>query len=102
MHGYYFDNLPGDERLPHDSGRPVSIETIQALNIQYWHVPVDIEGGWEKRIEELSKENNFKNQDTINVTEQGLGDAYADILKEFFDELSVDCNPNLSAAGLRR
>lgn len=80
----------------------MSIETIQALNIQYWHVPVDIKGGWEKRIEELSKENNFKNQDTINVTEQGLGDAYADILKEFFDELSVDCNPNLSAAGLRR
>ncbi|KAA1472861.1 1,2-dihydroxy-3-keto-5-methylthiopentene dioxygenase [Dentipellis sp. KUC8613] len=86
MRAYYFDDLPGDVRLPHDSGRPIDARKLDSLNIRYWHVPVDSEGGWEVRIDELSLENNFKCQDKINVTKEAFGDKYEDILKEFFDE----------------
>ncbi|KAI0054973.1 Acireductone dioxygenase [Artomyces pyxidatus] len=86
MRAYYFDNLPGDVRLPHDSKRSVPIETLTKINVLFWNVPVDIEGGWRKRIDELSAENDFKCNDTIDVTKEGLGDQYETMLEEFFHE----------------
>ncbi|KAI0266881.1 Acireductone dioxygenase [Gloeopeniophorella convolvens] len=87
MRAWYYDNLEGHPRLPHHSGREVGIEKLEALKVRLWKVPVDDEGkGWEEHIARISKENDFKNNDTISVTREGLGDEYEEILKEFFDE----------------
>jgi len=74
MRAYYFDNLPGDQRLPHDCvpSRPVSDETLQKINVKYWHIPVD---GHEFKVNEFAKTRGYKNRDTINCSKEGLGDV---------------------------
>ncbi|KAI0312940.1 1,2-dihydroxy-3-keto-5-methylthiopentene dioxygenase [Amylostereum chailletii] len=86
MRAWYFDNLPGDQRLLHDSGNSVSEEHLKSLNVLHWRIPIDIEGGWEPAIDAVAQERSYKNRDTINVTKEGLGDAYEDKLKTFFHE----------------
>ncbi|EIM85137.1 Acireductone dioxygenase [Stereum hirsutum FP-91666 SS1] len=86
MRAYYFDNLPGDQRLAHDSGKTVSPELLKKLNVLYWTIPIDEEGAWEGKINEVAKERSYKNRDTINVTKEGLGDSYESKLKTFFEE----------------
>ena len=87
MRAYYYDNLPGDQRLMHDSGKPVSLEQLQELGVKYWHVPYDGEGGtWEAEINRIARERQYGSRDTISVTKEGLGDAYEMKLKMFFEE----------------
>jgi len=85
MRAYYFDNLPGDQRLPHDyvPSRPVSKETLDKLNVKYWIIPVE---GHEPRVDEIAKERGYKNRDLINVTKEGLGEIYDEKIKTFFQE----------------
>ena len=84
MRAYYFDNRPGDQRLLHDSGEPVSLSTLTSLGISYWHIPVDEET--DKKIDQVAKERGYKNRDVINVSKEGLGDVYEEKLKIFFAE----------------
>jgi 1,2-dihydroxy-3-keto-5-methylthiopentene dioxygenase len=74
MRAYYFDNLPGDQRLPHDylPSQPVSIDTLKAIGVRFWSIPVD---GHEAKIDEIANEQGYKNRDVINVTKAGLGDV---------------------------
>lgn len=74
MRAYYFDNLPGDQRLPHDCvpSRPVSEETLSRLGLKHWHIPVD---GYEQQIDEVAQSQGYKNRDFINVSRAGLGDV---------------------------
>lgn len=74
MRAYYFDNLPGDQRLPHDyiPSRPVSEATLSALNVKFWSIPVE---GHETKIDAIAKERDYKNRDMINVTKEGFGDV---------------------------
>lgn len=74
MRAYYFDNLPGDQRLPHDCvpSRPVSEETLRKIKVNYWQIPVD---NYEQEVEKIAKERGYKNRDTINVTKEGLGEV---------------------------
>jgi 1,2-dihydroxy-3-keto-5-methylthiopentene dioxygenase len=74
MRAYYFDNLPGDQRLPHDCfpSRPVSLETLQRIKVTHWHIPVE---NHEHEVEIIAKQRGYKNRDTINVTKEGLGDV---------------------------
>jgi len=74
MRAYYFDNLPGDQRLPHDyvPSRPVSDETLSKLNVKYWGVPVE---GYEPKIDAIAKERGYKNRDMINVSKEGMGEV---------------------------
>ncbi len=74
MRAYYYDNLPGDQRLAHDyvPSRPVSIATLEALGVNYWTVPVE---GYEKEVDNIAAANGYKNRDTINVSKEGLGDV---------------------------
>ena len=74
MRAYYYDNLPGDQRLPHDyvPSRPVSKETLDRLNVKYWTIPVE---GYETRVDEIAKERGYKNRDMINVSKEGLGEV---------------------------
>ncbi|PPR02559.1 hypothetical protein CVT26_012027 [Gymnopilus dilepis] len=85
MRAYYYDNLPGDQRLPHDyvPSRPVSKETLDRLNVKYWTIPVE---GYETRVDEIAKERGYKNRDMINVSKEGLGEIYEDKIKTFFQE----------------
>lgn len=72
MRAYYFDNVPGDQRLPHDYNptRPVSAETLESLNVKHWTIPVV---GYEEKVDAIAKERDYKNRDTINVSREGMG-----------------------------
>ena len=72
MRAYYFDNLPGDQRLPHDyiPSQPVSSDTLTKLGINFWAIPVD---GYEPKLDAIAHERGYKNRDTINVSKEGLG-----------------------------
>jgi 1,2-dihydroxy-3-keto-5-methylthiopentene dioxygenase len=85
MHAYYYDNLPGDQRLPHDyvPSRPVSLDAIRALGVNHWCIPVE---GFEAKIDAMANERGYKNRDVINITKEGLGDAYEDKIRAFFQE----------------
>jgi 1,2-dihydroxy-3-keto-5-methylthiopentene dioxygenase len=89
MRSYYFDNQPGDQRLLHDSGNPVSIDKLEAIGARYWRIPIDDEGKWESAVNEVAHERGYKNRDTINVTKEGLGDAYEPKLKMFYEECVI-------------
>jgi hypothetical protein len=47
---YYFDNVEGDQRLPHfdESLPPVDVHTLQRIRVEYWFIPVDKDGNWEQ------------------------------------------------------
>jgi 1,2-dihydroxy-3-keto-5-methylthiopentene dioxygenase len=88
MRAYYFDNLPGDQRLPHESQRSVDIARLRKIGVLHWTVPLDQKtpGGWESEIDRIAEQQGYKNRDTINVTKEGLGDLYETKLKTFFEE----------------
>ena len=61
----------------------MSIETLESLGLKYWNVPLT---GWEVEIDKIASARGYKNRDIINVTKQGLGDAYETKIKSFFEE----------------
>ncbi|KAJ7175017.1 Acireductone dioxygenase ARD family [Mycena crocata] len=85
MRAYYFDNIPGDQRLPHDynPSRPVAPETLVALKVSSWTIPVK---GYEPRVDEIARERGYKNRDLINVSKEGMGEIYEEKIKGFFRE----------------
>jgi 1,2-dihydroxy-3-keto-5-methylthiopentene dioxygenase len=72
MKAYYFDNIPGDQRLAHHSGREVSGETLKKININYWQIPLE---GYLPKLNAVADERGYKNRDLINVSKAGLGDV---------------------------
>jgi 1,2-dihydroxy-3-keto-5-methylthiopentene dioxygenase len=89
MRAYYFDNLPGDQRLKHDSGRSIDSSHLAKIGVLHWTIPLaqdNSPGGWESEIDKIAKEKGYNNRDTINVTKEGLGDQYESKLKSFFEE----------------
>ena len=74
MRAYYYDNIPGDQRLPHDyiPTRPVSAETLEAINVKFWTIPPE---GHEAKINALAAERGYKNRDVINCSKEGLGEV---------------------------
>ncbi|KAJ7347462.1 Acireductone dioxygenase ARD family [Mycena albidolilacea] len=85
MRAYYFDNLPGDQRLPHDyvPSRAVEPEKLTSLNVLFWRIPVE---GYEDAVNQVAKERGYKNRDTINVSKEGMGDIYEEKIRGFFEE----------------
>ena len=77
MRAYYYDNIPEDQRLPHDyvPSRVVSEETLKKLNVSYWHIPVE---GYEPKVDAVAKERGYKNRDMINVSKAGMGEVRED------------------------
>jgi len=88
MRAYYLDNLPGDQRLQHDSGRSVDPPHLRKLGVIHWAIPLNQNspGEWESEIDAIAKQQGYKNRDTCNVTKEGLGDQYESKLKSFFEE----------------
>lgn len=77
------DNTPksqGDQRLPHDSGRDLSIEDLKAIGVLYYQIP-EVEG-----VNELARERGYRNRDEIIVSPASMGAVYEEKVKTFFAE----------------
>jgi len=88
MKAYYFDNAEGDQRLPHiDECLPsVDLNMLKKIHVNYWFIPIDDDGNWEKAIDQVAQERSYKNRDVINVSKAGMGDAYDSKIKGFYQE----------------
>ena len=89
MRAYYFDNQPGDQRLPHETERPVDNANLRKLGILHWTIPLDQDappGGWQSEIDRIVEQEGYRNRDMMNVTKEGLGDQFETKLKMFFEE----------------
>lgn len=86
MRAYYMDELPGDQRLPHDSGRVVPDETLDKLGVLRWHFDVDPNGEWEREVDAVADERSYRNRDIVLVTKEGMGDDFEANLKKFYHE----------------
>ncbi|KAF9075450.1 Acireductone dioxygenase ARD family [Rhodocollybia butyracea] len=85
MRAYYFDNLPGDQRLPHESASQaaVSISTLNSIKVEFWNIPLQ---GHEEKLNAVAKERGYRNRDVITISKEGLGDEYETKLKAFYKE----------------
>ena len=74
MRAYYFDNIPGDQRLAHDyvPSRPAPQELLTKLGVSYWQIPLD---GYLPKLNAVADERGYKNRDFITVSKEGLGDV---------------------------
>ncbi|KAG2050237.1 Acireductone dioxygenase [Suillus hirtellus] len=86
MRAYYFDNLEGDQRLPHDSGMDVSDEVLKSIGVLHWHIPIDAEGKYEQEIAAVAKERSYRNHDIVSISKEGLGDEFETKIKSFYHE----------------
>jgi hypothetical protein len=50
MRAYTYDNIEGDQRLPHlDPSLPqLSADQLSAYGLFYQHIPIDTDGNWEQ------------------------------------------------------
>ncbi|KAG5949989.1 hypothetical protein E4U53_005582 [Claviceps sorghi] len=80
MKAYLYDNLPGDQRLPHDSGRTVDLETLGKLGVLYYHFP-NLQD-----VDKLATDRGYKNRDEVTVSPEKMGEAYNDKVRAFFCE----------------
>lgn len=69
-----------DQRLPHDSGRPVPESALASIGVLYSHHPTL------STVDELAKERNYQNRDEITVSPKAMGEVYEAKVKMFFDE----------------
>lgn len=86
MRAYYFDNVPGDQRLHHDSGRPLDLEYLDRLGLKLRTIPLDTSGGWEAEIDRIAEQSGAPIRDIMDVTKEGLGDQFEYMLGKFFEE----------------
>lgn len=80
MKAYYYDNLPGDQRLPHDSGRIVSHSKLESLGILHYFFPDDMAS-----VDKIASDRHYKNRDTIEISPDLLP-GYEEKVKNFFHE----------------
>ncbi|KAK6523569.1 1,2-dihydroxy-3-keto-5-methylthiopentene dioxygenase [Arthrobotrys megalospora] len=77
---YYYDSLPGDQRLPHESSDPLPETLLDDLAITAGFYPaVD-------QVDEIAKERHYRNRDVITVSPDAMGEIYESKVKMFFDE----------------
>lgn len=73
-------NIKGDQREPHDSGRPVTESYLSSIGVFYRHCPtIDM-------VDALAAERGYKNRDEVTVSPATMGDAYESKVKMFFAE----------------
>ncbi|OTA60241.1 Acireductone dioxygenase [Hypoxylon sp. EC38] len=80
MRAYWYDNAPGDQRLPHDSGKNVDAAALEELGVLYFKYP-DV-----SKVDELAQNRGYKNRDEITVSPEKMGDVYEEKVKSFFHE----------------
>ena len=82
MKAYYYDNLEGDQRLPHDSGRPVPESALSTLGVIYARCPTSEPS----LIDSIARKRDYKNRDTITVSAAAMGEIYESKVRMFFAE----------------
>ncbi|KAK4539804.1 1,2-dihydroxy-3-keto-5-methylthiopentene dioxygenase [Oleoguttula mirabilis] len=80
MKAYWFDNLPGDQREPHNSGRTVDPAYLDGLGIKHYELPDDLDA-----VNAIAKDRNYKNRDQIEISPSTLP-GYEEKVKNFFHE----------------
>ena len=106
MRAYWYDNLPvsrrrrrrrpafsarqcpsapnhaqqGDQREPHDSGRPVSSSHLAALGILHYSYAD------RAAVDALAAARGYRNRDEITISPASMGDAYEAKVRSFFHE----------------
>jgi len=80
MRAYWYDNKPGDQRLPHDSSNPVTTSHLTNLGVLYHHMP------GLTSVDSLAESRNYKNRDTITVSPSSMGAIYEEKVRMFFNE----------------
>jgi 1,2-dihydroxy-3-keto-5-methylthiopentene dioxygenase len=82
MKAYYHDESAEDQRAPHDSGRIVTTEELNALGVLSYHFD-DMQG-----VERLAKERGYVNRDVVNINPEAMGGVgpYEEKLKIFYSE----------------
>ncbi|KAL9584230.1 MAG: hypothetical protein Q9212_002259 [Teloschistes hypoglaucus] len=85
MRVFFYDNQPGDCRLPHDSGTELPLSYLSTLGILYYFFPP-----WSpsssSAVEELSSTRDYANRDEITISADAMGAAYEAKIQMFFDE----------------
>ncbi|KAK4231493.1 Acireductone dioxygenase ARD family [Podospora fimiseda] len=83
MKAYTYDNLPGDQRLPHDTtpnSTLVTLDQLAQIGVIYHHIPsLD-------QVNSLASSRGYRNRDEITVSPAAMGDIYETKVKSFFDE----------------
>ncbi|KAF2993794.1 1,2-dihydroxy-3-keto-5-methylthiopentene dioxygenase [Curvularia kusanoi] len=80
MKAYWFDNVEGDQRLPHDSGRAVDPSYLANLGVLYHHIISQSD------VDTLAAQRSYKNRDEITVSPSVMGAIYEEKVKSFFHE----------------
>ncbi|KAI1174169.1 family-domain-containing protein [Nemania sp. FL0916] len=80
MRAYWYDNVAGDQRLPHDSGRDVDEALLKEIGVLYYRMPA-MEG-----VDALARDRDYKNRDEIVVSPEKMGAVYESKVRMFFDE----------------
>ncbi|KAG9127796.1 1,2-dihydroxy-3-keto-5-methylthiopentene dioxygenase [Ceratobasidium sp. 392] len=80
MHAYLFDDVPGDQRLPHITDQTITEDQLKKIGVLYWRI------GNDEEVDEIARDRGYKNRDVINVSKTGLGDQYESKIKGFFEE----------------
>ncbi|KAF2841498.1 1,2-dihydroxy-3-keto-5-methylthiopentene dioxygenase [Patellaria atrata CBS 101060] len=80
MRAYWYDNLPGDQRDPHDSGRDVDPQYLKKLGILAFNYP-NVED-----VNAVAKERQYKNRDEVVISPEAMGPIYEEKVKTFFSE----------------
>lgn len=65
MRAYFYDDIPGDQRLAHDTGDAVSVDRLAELGVLSNSIPIDEEGQWQKEIDEFAKARGYKNVSSL-------------------------------------
>jgi 1,2-dihydroxy-3-keto-5-methylthiopentene dioxygenase len=87
MRAYYFDDLPGDQGLPHDSGIPVSNAALASIGVLVWNVPIPTSVASDfAQVDTIARERDYKTIDVMAVTKEALGELYEEKLKIFYSE----------------
>lgn len=81
MRAYWYDNAPGDQRLPHDSHRPVSPTQLSQLGILHHHIPVSDSTA----VDAIASERHYSNRDEIEISPSTLPN-YEEKVRNFFHE----------------
>ncbi|EME43016.1 hypothetical protein DOTSEDRAFT_132175 [Dothistroma septosporum NZE10] len=80
MKAYWYDNLPGDQRLPHDSGRIVPAQKLTDLGIIHHELPNNLSA-----VNKIASDRHYKNRDEIEISPSTLPN-YEEKVKNFFHE----------------
>jgi len=80
MRAYWYDNLPGDQRAPHDSGRTVDPAYLDSLGVKHHFLGDDLDS-----VNTIAKERDYKNRDQIEISPTLLP-GYEEKVKNFFHE----------------